>query len=83
MFAQCVAYTYEQARQICILYSNTAKGRKNKHGKKTGLKKDNLIYSLPELSFCAEKRRKRRCRREPNCDHVDCLRNASNHFEYL
>ena len=49
-------------------------------GKQTGLKKTDHILSLPEISFCSDKNRQRRCSREPKCHHVDCLRNALEHF---
>ena len=42
------------------------------------MKKPDYILSLPEMSFCSEKNRERRCRREPKCQHVNCLRNAQN-----
>ena len=51
-------------------------GQKFTRGKQTGIKKTDYILSLPEVSFCSEKNRKKRCRREPKCQHVDCLRNA-------
>ena len=76
MVAKCVAYTFKQAELKCILHSSTEKGLKSAPGKQTGLKKSDFILSLPEMDFCSEKRRKRRCRWEPNCDHVNCFRNA-------
>ena len=51
-------------------------GLKFTRGKQTGIKKTDYILSLPEVSFCSKKNRKKRCRREPKCQHVDCLRNA-------
>ena len=76
MIAECVAYTFEQSKLNCFLHSSTQKGKKYIRGKQTGSKKPNFILSLPEVSYCLEENRQRRCRREPKCDHVDCLRNA-------
>ena len=77
MIAECVAYTFEQSRLNCTLHTSTAKGQKFFRGKQTGLKKENYTLSLPEISYCSDKNRKRRCRREPKCSHVDCFRIAS------
>ena len=77
MIAECVAYTYEHSRFNCNIHSSTAKGQKFFRGKQTGLKKANYTLSLPEISYCSEKNRKRRCRREPKCSDVDCFRIAS------
>ena len=74
--AQCIAYTFEQSKLICILHSSTNKGQRYIRGKQTGTKKTDFILSLPEMSYCSEKIRKKRCRREPKCHHVNCLRNA-------
>ena len=82
-FSKCVAYTYEEAGPRCILHSSNARGLKFTPGKQTGVKRGDFVLSFLEMSFCFEKRRKRRCRREPNCDHVHCLRIASNHFASL
>ena len=76
MIAKCVAYTFEQSKLSCILHSSTDQGLRYTRGKQTGIKKANYILSLPEISFCADKNRKRRCRSEPKCNHVNCLRNA-------
>ena len=76
MFVKCVAYTFEKSKLNCILHSSTNQGLRYARGKQTGLKKPNYVLSLPEISFCADKNRKRRCRREPKCHHVNCLRNA-------
>ena len=73
---KCVAYTFEQSKLICILHSSIDMGLKFTRGKQIGIKKTDYILSLPEVSFCAEKNRKKRCRREPKCQHIDCLRNA-------
>ena len=83
MVAKCAAYTFEQVGLKCILHASTEKGIKSAPGKQIGLKKRDFILSLPEMDFCFEKRRKRRCRWEPNCDHVNCLRNASNQNFYI
>ena len=76
MIAKCVAYTFEQSELNCILYSSTEKGKKYARGKQTGIKKQDYILSLPEISYCSEENRQRRCRNEPKCGDVDCLRNA-------
>ena len=76
MVVKCVAYTFEKSKLHCVLHSSTDHGLRYARGKQTGIKKPNYILSLPEISFCAEKNRKRRCRREPKCNHVNCLRNA-------
>ena len=76
MLVECIAYTFEQQRLKCNLHSNIEKGQKYIRGKQTGLKKPDYILSLPEISLCSEKNRKRRCRREPKCQHVNCLRTA-------
>ena len=80
MLAECVAYTFEQARLSCILHSSVDKGQRYTRGKQTGMKKPDYILSIPEVSFCSEKNRKRRCRREPKCQNVNCLRNAQDCF---
>ena len=59
-----------------MLHSSINMGLKFTRGKQTGIKKTDYILSLPEVSFCSEKNRKKRCRREPKCQHVNCLRNA-------
>ena len=74
---KCIAYTFQQTQLKCILHSSTDKGLKYTRGKQTGLKKTNYTLSLPEISYCSDKNRKRRCRREPKCSHVDCFRIAS------
>ena len=28
------------------------------------------------MNYCSEKNRKKRCRREPKCQHLNCIRNA-------
>ena len=77
---KCVAYTFEHSRLNCMLYSSSDKGQRYTRGKMTGVKKTDFILSLPELSFCAEKLRKMRCRREPTCHHIKCPRNAQEIF---
>ena len=76
LHSECVAYTFEQSRLMCILHSSTDKGRRFTRGKQTGVKKTDYKLSLPEISLCFHQRRERRCRREPKCNHVDCFRNA-------
>ena len=44
------------------------------------MKKPDHILSLPEMSICSEMNRKKRCRHEPKCQHVNCLRNALENF---
>ena len=80
MIAKYVAYTFEQSKLNCILHSSIDKGQKYTRGKQTGFKKPNFILSLPEISYCSGINRKRRCRSEPKCNHVDCLRNAHEIF---
>ena len=80
MVSNCVAYTFDHFGPKCILHSRTEKGIESAPRKQIGLKKHDFILSLPEMDFCSEKRRKRRCRWEANCDHVNCLRKAFNHF---
>ena len=80
MIAECVAYTFEQSKLNCVLHSSIEKGQKYTRGKQTGFKKPNFILSLPEISYCSEINRKRRCRSEPKCSDVDCLRNAHEIF---
>ena len=72
---RCVAYTYQKSRRRCTLHSSTEKG-KYIRGKQTGVKKSDYFLSLLEISFCSKKNRRRRCRREPKCHHVNCSRNA-------
>ena len=76
MHNKCVAYTFQQTKLECILHSSIDRGQKYIRGKQTGLKKTGIIQSLPEISFCSNENRRRRCRREPKCHHVNCLRNA-------
>ena len=76
MHDKCVAYTFQQNNLKCILHSRTDQGQKYFRGKQTGLKKNDFIQSLPEISFCSNENRRRRCRREPKCHHVNCLRRA-------
>ena len=61
-----------------MLHSSTHQGLQYSSGKQIGTKKTNYILSLPEISLCFEKNRKKRCKREPKCQYVDCLRNAWN-----
>ena len=49
-------------------------------GKETGMKKTDYNLTLPEVSICVEENRQKRCKQEPKCQHVNCLRNA---LEYL
>ena len=76
MLAECLAYTFEQAKLSCILHSSIGKGQRFTRGKQTGRKKPDYILSIPEMSFCSEKNRERRCRWEPKCQNVNCLRKA-------
>ena len=78
--SECVAYTFQQSRLICTLHSSIAKGLRYTRGKQTGMKKPDYILSLPEMSICFEQNRKKRCKREPKCPHINCLRNALEHF---
>ena len=80
MLVKCIAYTFEQSRMICLLHSSIDKGQRYTRGKQTGMKKPDYVLSLPEISFCSEKNRKKRCRQEPKCLHINCLRNALDGF---
>ena len=80
--AECVAYTFEQSRLSCILHSSIDKGQRYTRGKQTGMKKPDYNLSLPEISLCAEENRQKRCRQEPKCQHVNCIRNAQDRFEH-
>ena len=44
------------------------------------MKKPDYTLSLPEISICSEMKRKKRCKHEPKCQHVNCLRNAIDYF---
>ena len=74
--AECVAYTFEPSRLSCVLHSSIVKGQRYTRGKQTGMKKPDYILSLPEMSLCVEENRHKRCRQEPKCQHVNCIRNA-------
>ena len=83
MHDKCVAYTYQYTHDTwgptCFLYSKTDQRREGgSFGRPslTGFKKSKNVLSLPEISFCANENRRRRCWREPKCRHVNCLRNA-------
>ena len=80
MHDKCIAYTFQQTQMKCILHSRTDQGQRYVRGKQTGLKKADNILSLPEISICSNENRRRRCRREPKCHHVNCLRNAQDFF---
>ena len=81
MHGKCLAYTFQQTEMKCSLHSITDRGQRYVRGLQTGLKKTDYILSLPELSFCSDKNRQRRCRREPKCHHVDCLRKAQEFYK--
>ena len=78
--SKCVAFTYEHARLSCTLHSSKAAGVNVKVGKKSGERKDDFILSLAQISMCTEKIRRMRCKREPKCRHVNCLRDAWNYI---
>ena len=44
------------------------------------MKKPDYTLSLPEISICSEMNRRKRCKHEPKCQDVNCLRNALEHF---
>ena len=77
---KCIAYTFQQTQLKCILHSRIDQGQRYFRGKQTGLKKIDNILSLPETSFCSDQNRRRRCRNEPKCRHVNCFRNAQEFF---
>ena len=65
---------------MCSLYSSIVKGLKYTPGKETGMKKTDYNLTLPEVSICVEENRQKRCKQEPKCQHVNCLRNALEHL---
>ena len=73
---KCVAYTFDKSRMTCVLHASIDKGTTKKRRKQTGVKKADYTLSLPELNLCSNKNRQRRCKREPKCRHVNCIRNA-------
>ena len=75
LHGKCEAYTFDQSRLNCILHQSGKQTGKQR-GKQTGLKKADYLLSLLEISYCSNKNRKRRCRSEPKCMHVNCLRKA-------
>ena len=80
MHDECIAYAF-QYTLTCFLYSKTDQGSRYVYGERrtwgrTGFKKSENFLSLPEISFCANENRRKRCWREPKCHHVNCLRNA-------
>ena len=79
MHDKCIAYTYiYQTIQLkCFLYSKTDQRRVGgSYDRSSGFKKPKNILSLPEISFCANQNRRKRCWHESKCHHVNCLRNA-------
>ena len=76
---RCVAYTFKKLHPpSCTLHARIEKGKIRIQGKQTGVKKTDYVLSLLEISFCYNKNRRRRCRKEPKCHHVNCFRNAQN-----
>ena len=73
---ECAAYTFDKSRMTCVLHASIDKGTTKKRRKETGVKKENFTLSLPEMTLCANKNRQKRCKREPKCRHVNCVRNA-------
>ena len=73
---KCVAYTFDKSRMTCVLHASIDKGTTKKRRKQTGVKKADYTLSLPEMNLCSNKNRQRRCKREPKCRHVNCIRNA-------
>ena len=83
MHQKCVAYTFDESQLNCILHSSTDNGHKYSRGKQTGEKKIDFILSLPEISLCFHKNRHLRCKSEPKCEHVNCLRNALEFLQHF
>ena len=73
---KCAAYTFDKSRMICVLHANLDKGTTKKRRKQTGVKKADYTLSLPEMNFCSNKNRQKRCKRESKCRHANCIRNA-------
>ena len=73
---ECVAYTFDQSRITCTLHASIEKGTTQKRKYQTGIKKSDYILTLPEMNMCSFKNRQKRCKREPKCRHVNCVRNA-------
>ena len=76
MQTKCLAYTFDKSRMKCTLHASIAKGTTIKRRKQIGVKKTDEILSLPEMNFCYYQNRQKRCKREPKCRHVNCMRNA-------
>ena len=76
MQINCVAYTFDKSQMTCALHASSEKGTRKKRRAQSGVKKADYILSLPEMNVCSNKNRKKRCKREPKCRHVDCVRNA-------
>ena len=60
----------------CVLHASIQKGTMKKRKTQSGVKKADYILSLPEMNLCSNINRQKRCKREPKCRHIDCLRNA-------
>ena len=76
METKCVAYTFDKSQMTCILHASIEKGTTRKRKTQSGVKKADYILSLPEMNLCSNKNRQKRCKREPKCRHVNCLRNG-------
>ena len=79
---KCEAYTFEKSRLNCKLYPSSNKELRYSRGKEAGLKRTDYLLSPLEISYCSNMNRKRRCRSEPKCNHVNCLRKA-HEWSYL
>ena len=82
MHEECIGYTFEQSSLNCILHSSTDEGLENTRGTQTGVKKSDYTLTLPEISLCFEKNRQKRCKREPKCQDIDCVRKALKTYNY-
>ena len=76
MHEECIGYTFEESRLNCMLHSSTDKGLENARGIQTGVKKSDFTLTSPEISLCFEKNRQKRCKHEPKCKDVHCVRKA-------
>ena len=73
---KCAGYTFDRSQFNCVLHSSSDKVLVHTRGKETGVKKTDYVLSLPSISLCLEENRQKRCKREPKCQHMDCVRYA-------
>ena len=74
---KCKGYTFERSGMTCVLHHSVLyENIQRKRGRKIGIKRK--YFSIDE--DCQEARRMKRCKKEPNCEHVDCHRFAKTEF---